>query len=269
MRPLILLTNDDGIHSPGLKAAAEATAHLGDLLLVAPRFQQTAMSRSLPVGPDMGIIEAIPLKVDGVETTVYGVHGSPAQAVKHALLELAPRRPSLCISGINYGENLGVSLTTSGTVGAAMEAAAWDILSIAISIEADVSLHHAAEYGDLNWEIAAHFTACLTEMVLRQGLPPEIALLNANVPATATRETPMRVTSQSHQSYFHSFVEGKRDLSQKFRFSYAVNVNFDTLDPDDDISVFLRDRQVSVTPLSLDLTARLPIKAWFEQFSAR
>ena len=268
MRPLILLTNDDGIHSPGLKAAAEAAAHLGDLLLVAPRFQQTAMSRSLPVGPDMGIIESIPLKVDGTEMTVYGVHGSPAQAVKHAMLELAPRRPSLCISGINYGENLGVSLTTSGTIGAAMEAAAWGIPSIAVSTETDMSLHHAAEYGELNWETAAYFTACVTEMVLRRGLPPEIGLLNVNVPVTATRETPMRVTSQSHQSYFHSFVEGKRDFSQKFRFSYAVNVDFDTLDPNDDIYVFLRDRQVSVTPLGLDFTARLPIKTWFEQFSA-
>ena len=268
MRPLILLTNDDGIHSPGLKAAAEAAAHLGDLLLVAPRFQQTAMSRALPVGPDMGIIETIPLQVDGSEQTVYGVHGSPAQAVKHAMLELAPRKPALCISGINYGENLGVSITTSGTIGAAIEAAAWGIPSLAISTEAEVSLHHADEYGHLNWESAAYFTACLADMILRRGLPPEIALLNVNVPATATRETPLRVTSQSSQSYFHSFVEGKRDFAQKFRFSYSLNVDFDTLEPDSDISVFLRDRQVSVTPLSLDMTARLPLQTWFQRFTA-
>ena len=69
--------------------------------------------------------------------------------------------------------------------------------------------------------------------------------------------------------FWNAFVEGSRDFAQKFRFSYAVNVNLDTLEPDSDIYVFLRDRQVSVTPLSLDLTARLPIQAWFERFSAR
>src|SRR5437764_952726 len=134
--------------------------------------------------------------------------------------------------------------------------------------EAAASLHHGEEYGYLTWETAAYFTACLADMILRRGLPPEIALLNVNVPVTATRETPLRVTSQSHQSYFQSFVEGKRDFAQKFRFSYGININFDTLEPDSDIYVFLRDRQVSVTPLGLDLTARLPLQAWFQRFTA-
>src|SRR5260370_36224545 len=116
MRHLILLTNDDGIHSPGLKAAAEAFEPFGDLLMVAPRYRQTAMSRALPVSPDMGIIETFTIEINGKPHSVYGVHGSPAQAVKHALLEIAPRKPDLCVSGINYGENIGSSITTSGTI---------------------------------------------------------------------------------------------------------------------------------------------------------
>src|SRR5258708_18722468 len=159
MRPLILLTNDDGIHSPGLKAAAEAVAHLGDVLIVAPRYQQTAMSRSLPVAPDMGIIETFPLEIAGQTLTIYGVHGSPAQAVKHAILELAPRKPSLCVSGINYGENLGASITVSGTVGAAIAASTHRLPSLALSTETDIDIHQSDTYGHLNWETASYFTA--------------------------------------------------------------------------------------------------------------
>src|ERR1051325_9911415 len=89
MRPLILLTNDDGVHSPGLHAAAEAVAHLGDLLIVAPRHQQTAMSRSMPNEADTGMIDMFTLELGGEARVVYGVHGSPAQAVLHAVLELS------------------------------------------------------------------------------------------------------------------------------------------------------------------------------------
>src|SRR5260370_6223336 len=107
MRPLILITNDDGIHSPGLHAAAEAALQRGDLLIAAPRYQQTAMSRSMPNGEDTGVIETLSLDLGGVAHRAYAIHGSPAQAVLHAILELAPEKPTLCISGINYGENLG------------------------------------------------------------------------------------------------------------------------------------------------------------------
>src|SRR5258706_14679075 len=93
MQPLIFLTNDDGIHSPGLKAVAEAILDFGDLLIVATRLQQTAMSRSLPVTADNGIIESFKVNFGDRETTIYGTYGSPAQAVKHAILELAPRKP--------------------------------------------------------------------------------------------------------------------------------------------------------------------------------
>ena len=93
MQPLIFLTNDDGIHSPGLRAAPEAVLDFGDVLIVAPRFQQTAMSRSLPIAADNGIIEPFEVTVGGTESTIYGTYGSPAQAVKHAILELAPRKP--------------------------------------------------------------------------------------------------------------------------------------------------------------------------------
>ena len=105
-KPLILFTNDDGIDSPGLWAAVEALAGLGELLVVAPREQQSGTGRSMPVTSEGRIYERVH-RVNGSEITVYAVDGTPAQAVQHGVLELSPRLPSLVVSGINYGENAG------------------------------------------------------------------------------------------------------------------------------------------------------------------
>ena len=131
-RPLILFTNDDGIQSPGLWAAVEALDPLGDLLVVAPREQQSGTGRSLPVTSE-GRIYKQARRINGHELTVYAVDGTPAQAVQHGILELAPRLPSLVVSGINYGENTGNGVTISGTVGAGLEAASLGIPALAVS----------------------------------------------------------------------------------------------------------------------------------------
>ena len=122
-KPQILLTNDDGIQSPGLWAAAEALSELGYVNVIAPREQQSGAGRSLPVSTD-GIIDIQKMQVKDQPWTVYAVGGTPAQAVQHGVLEILPRRPDLAVSGINYGQNVGSGVTISGTVGAALEAAA-------------------------------------------------------------------------------------------------------------------------------------------------
>jgi 5'-nucleotidase len=268
MRPLILLTNDDGIHSPGLHAAAEAVAHLGDLLISAPRHQQTAMSRSMPSEADTGIIEMLTLELNGAPHPVYAVHGSPAQAVLHAVLELAPRLPDLCISGINYGENLGTGVTMSGTVGAAIQATIHGIPALAVSTEADVSIHHMEPYVHIAWDTARHFTVQLAEMILRRGLPPQTSFLNVNVPVSATPETPMRMTTQSLQRYFVTFkgdMAEPRDFSSRHRFSYGIQIDKDALEPTSDIYAFAVDRVVSVTPMNVDLTAKGSVNGWLNE----
>src|SRR5919197_1301994 len=103
-KPLILLTNDDGIASPGLLALIHAVRALGELLVVAPRHQQSATSRSYWQRP--GITEIRTLNLDGQELNAYSVDATPAQTVRHGLLRFAPRKPDLIISGINYGENV-------------------------------------------------------------------------------------------------------------------------------------------------------------------
>ena len=118
-RPQILLTNDDGIESPGLWAAAAALSEVGYVTVVAPREQCSAAGRALYLWAD-GKISERSLEINGQSWKVFAVGGSPAQTVIHALLEVMPSRPDLVVSGINYGENMGNVVTGSGTVGAAM-----------------------------------------------------------------------------------------------------------------------------------------------------
>jgi len=123
-KPQILLTNDDGIQSPGLWAAAGALAAIGRVTVAAPAEQSSGMGRSLP-STSSGIIHEQKLRVNGQEWIVYAVSGSPAQAIQHGVLEIMPKKPDLVVSGINYGENVGLGTTISGTVGAAMEGPRW------------------------------------------------------------------------------------------------------------------------------------------------
>ncbi len=257
MKPLILITNDDGILSPGLRAAIAAVRHLGEIFVVAPRYQQTSMSRSFPKSDDIGIIEQISLEADGVNYLGYGVHGSPAQAVSHAVLELTPRRPDLCVCGINYGENLGTGLLRSGTIGAALQASTYGIPALATSLEASIEMQHSSEYHQLDWKTAMYFTGYFANLILSEGLPKSIGVLNVNVPATATPETPIRKTRQSMQDYFVFKKPGNRDYSKNFWLQTEMKIDRGSLQPDSDIKAFVIDRVVSVTPLTQDLTARL------------
>src|SRR5258705_5761952 len=153
-RPLILFTNDDGIDSPGLWACAEAFADLGDILIVAPREQQSGTGRSMPITSE-GRIYPRELPKNGYPYKAYAVDATPAQAVQHGVLELADRLPSLVVSGINYGENSGNGVTISGTVGAALEAASLGIPALAVSQETGIDLH--LTYADGDFSAAAYF----------------------------------------------------------------------------------------------------------------
>ena len=153
----ILLTNDDGIRSPGLWTAAGALSQLGFVHVVAPRDQFSGAGRSLPITSD-GLIEERALEVNGKRWTIYSVGGTPAQTVLHAVLEILPDRPDLVVSGINYGENLGTGITVSGTVGAALEAASLGIPALAMSLETEKE-YHLSYSPEIDFTAAGYFTA--------------------------------------------------------------------------------------------------------------
>jgi len=133
-RKQILLTNDDSIKSPGLWAAAEALSTLGFVTIVAPREQASGMGRSMPSTSD-GKITTTELHIGEQVWEVYAVGGTPTQTVQHAILEIMDVKPDLVVSGINYGENLASDLTSTGTFGAALEAASLGIPALATSLQ--------------------------------------------------------------------------------------------------------------------------------------
>jgi len=254
-RPLILVTCDDGVESPGLRAAVRAVLDLGDVLISAPCQQQTGAGRSLPTFND-GAIHEIDYSVGGQQVPAYAIHGSPAQAVLYALVELVSRQPVLCVSGINFGENVGSGVTGSGTVGAALEAADEGIPGLAVSLETDKE-HHYSHSEDLDLTAATHFTRLFAARMMEQPMPRDVDLLKVEVPRDATPKTPWRITRLSRQRYYRPLPSGRRRLSEKRRLDYEIIIDCATLEPDSDVHALQVDRVVSVTPLSLDLTSRV------------
>jgi 5'-nucleotidase len=264
IRPLLLLTNDDGIHSPGLRAAAEALCDLGDLLMVAPAEQQTGMGRAAPSNMGRRITQ-VQVPVGCLHRPAYALDGSPAQAVMYGILVLAPnlcgRRPDLVVAGINYGENLGSVVTASGTLGAALQAAEVGIPALAVSLETDKAYHYNHGH-DVDWRAAAHFARKFAETLLQVQPPFDVDVLKIDVPDGATPATPWRLTRQSRQPYYETLPPPQPVLEGDVpMLDYRVAVDWATLERDSDIWAFARDRVVSVTPLSHDLTARTDLAA--------
>lgn len=256
-RPLILLTNDDGIRSPGLWAAAEALQSLGFVTVAAPREQASATGRSMPVTSD-GVIREETVEVGGKQWKVYAIGGSPAQAVQHGILELMPRTPDLVVAGINYGENIGPGVTISGTVGAALEGAAQGVPSMAVSLETPVGYHLSySEHIDFN--VAAYFTAFFAQRLLSRKMKDDVHVLKVEVPGDATRETPWKVARLSLTRYFFPIAPKRKRLDEPAQFSYRVVSKSEDLQPGTDSHVLRVEKVVAVTPLSLDLTSRVDL----------
>ncbi len=248
---LIVITNDDGIESPGLRAAVQAIAGLGDILIVAPRYQQSSRGRAF-----IGRGHAKPVKyfLNRKSLCAFAVATSPAVTVRHAILLLADRKPSLLISGINYGENLGNGVTISGTVGAALEAASLGVPAMAVSVATAIE-YHLSHSTAIDFSVAAKFTRRFARQILNHGLPRETDLLNINVPQGAHKKIDWRWTRISRRAYFHSTIE---ETARGKRFKgYESNVDPTVLEPDSDIYAVVMDRVVSVSPMTIDLTARV------------
>lgn len=256
-KPQILLTNDDGIQSPGLWAAAEALSALGYVTVAAPREQSSGMGRSLP-GTSDGIIRPETLVVHGQAWMVYAVGGSPAQAVLHAILEIMPQPPNLVVSGINYGENIGTGVTISGTVGAAMEAAALGYKALAVSLETDQKYHLSYSH-EIDFSAAAQFTAHFGRLLLDKKFPEDVQVLKVEVPSNATAQTPWEISRLTRQRYYEPLKPVRASWDVAANVGYREAARLEDEPSDTDASVMRKKRRVAVTPLSLDLTARVDL----------
>jgi len=249
-RPLILVPNDDGIFSPGLLAAAQAASSLGDVLVAAPKNQQTAMGRSYPKVDGVGRIEEVEL-AERIPNLIgaYSVEGAPAQVVSYAVLELVTRLPNLCISGVNFGENLGSTLTGSGTLGAAFEADSYSIPSIAISLQID----DEDTPESVDWAVSQFVCEQFGLAVLDGQLPSDVTVLNINVPRNATRESQIARTVDSRQPFWVFRKPNRTELSNPARLKVETELILETLESQSDIHALIQEQKISVTPINKHL----------------
>ena len=278
-QPLILITNDDGIDSPGLHALVNAAHGLGEILVAAPTTQQTAQGRSLG-GDRSASFRPASQREWPADVRAFHIAATPALTVRHALAVLTPDRlPDLVLSGINYGENVGSNITISGTVGAAFQAAAQGLPAVALSRQTTIDHHYI--YGELDWSDAERVSRGWIERMLAllgtppaegQGMVPALPfdVLKIDIPDPCPPGTEERITRLSRSAYFHSVVTDPEPDQPLSAAITSIFTDAAGLDPHDDIHAVAIDRVVSVTPLTLDCTAPLdPVRNALDRVAVR
>ncbi len=232
MGPVILVTNDDGIHAVGLGALAEALASLGEVYVVAPDREQSAVGHALTLHR--------PLRVDRLGDRRFAVNGTPSDCVNLGVLGLLPEPPVLVVAGINHGPNLGDDVTYSGTVSAAMEGTLLGVPSMAVSqIEGEAG----------GFQSAGRVAGLVAARVLVEGLPAK-TLLNVNVPRGEIRG--IRMTRLGHRVYREKVVQ---EVDPRGRPYYWIGAGPPEWKEDEASDITAVHAGVaSVTPLHLDLT---------------
>jgi len=261
-KPLIVVTNDDGIWSAGLRAAVEALAPLGELLIAAPDRQWSGAGRSMPATVTNQYDEVDYVLQNGRRIEAYQLDATPALCVIHAMLHLAERRPALVVAGINFGENISTEVTISGTVGAALEAATFHVPALAVSVEMAIENHLSGD-DDEDYGASKAFTRRFAEYLLSERLPFDTDVLSINLPQTATVDTPWELTRLSRHRYFVPTPANRVDGDP--RPGYRIMDRPEEAEIGSDVWCLHHLHHVSVTPISLDLTSRADFGALEER----
>ncbi len=240
-RPIILVTNDDGITAPGIHSLVKSVKDLGDVIVVAPDKPQSGMGHAITIG--------VPLRLNRVKDLFEGAeawqtNGTPVDCVKLAVDKILHRKPDICLSGINHGANHSINVIYSGTMSAAMEASIESIPSIGFSL--------------LDYSIEADFTASefyvntIVESLLKTKLDKHF-LLNVNIPAVPLDLMKgIKVCKQAYAKYDEDFDERLDPHGRKYYWLTGEFKNFDT---GEDTDVWaLEHNYVSVVPVQFDLT---------------
>src|ERR1700723_4469139 len=231
--PNILITNDDGIHAPGLRALVAGLKGFAEITVVAPSRERSAAAQSLTLRQ--------PIYCHQIAEREYSIEGTPADAMILAFHTLLKEKPDLVISGINRGGNLGENIYYSGTVGAAMEGAINRVPAIAISV--------AYRGKEFDFKPAAQFARILAPLILTEGLPPGI-LLNVNIPQAWNGS--VRFTRQSSK-ITRNLLHPRPDPRGRKYFWLHEQQRIEDIEPDTDLAA-IRDGAISITPLELDHT---------------
>lgn len=252
----ILLTNDDGVYSTGLKAAYDSVRQLGDVTVVAPSTQKSGVGRGISIFEPLRVSIA---NVNGFRA--YAVAGTPTDSVIIGIFSILKEHPDLVLSGFNVGENISTdTVTTSGTIGAALEAASYGIPAIAASIQV---LDEGDKFDDhrtysYDFEVGIGIINRIAKNILEKGLPEGVDLLNINIPRHAAVDTEIEITRLARK-IFVTGVEERFD--PRGRPYYWINGEL-VRDAEDgtDVKAVMKNGHISVTPLTLDSTARIDFK---------
>ena len=235
----ILLTNDDGINSEGLYSLYLQAKKLGDVTIVAPDAEQSAVGHAITLSQPLRVKEIMRNR----SFYGYAVNGTPADCVKIGVRAVMKSRPDIIISGINLGPNLGTDVIYSGTVSAATEGRILGVPSFAISL---------ATYKKPDYEYAAKFARRLIRVVVRQGLPAD-TLLNVNVPPVPEGKVRgVKITHQSKSRFIEVFDKRKDPRERTYYWLTGEMAQMeDDRDADD---VAIKENYVSITPIHFDMT---------------
>jgi len=240
----ILLTNDDGIYAPGLRALRKELLSLGEVVVVAPATEQSATGHSVTLLTPLLVNEVFD-ELDGDRKFLgWAVEGRPADCVKLALLELLPEPPDLIVSGMNAGSNAGINVLYSGTVAAAIEGAFYHFTAIAVSLEYDQKIYDYAKG-------ASHARKVIDQILAQQ--PTRGSLFNVNIPVLEHGPiVGVRVVPQNVTTYIEKF---DRRMNPRGRTYFWTSPEFHCPDPHPDTDVTaLAEQFITVTPLKFDLT---------------
>ncbi|MBI4126127.1 MAG: 5'/3'-nucleotidase SurE [Deltaproteobacteria bacterium] len=236
-RPLILVSNDDGIYASGIQTLIRALKRVGKVIVVAPDQQRSASSHSLTLHK--------PLRVTKVGPLQYAVNGTPTDCMNLAINKILTRLPDLVVSGINHGTNLGEDVHYSGTVSAAVEGGILGIPSIAVSVTG---------HEPFRFEPAAAFVAKLARRVLKEHLPEGI-ILNVNVPnVSQSRIRGYAFTIQGKRDYGDIIIEKIDPRGHPYFWIGGNEAGVDDIPHSDGNAI--RARKISITPLRVDMTDR-------------
>lgn len=252
----ILLSNDDGVNAPGLVPLRQALSSIGDVTVVAPERNQSAVSHKVTMHKPVRLNQTT--LADG--STAYYCSGTPADSVRIGLSQVVDKKPDLIVSGINLGHNMGIDVYYSGTVACAREGAIQGIRSVAVSsVFPQVG---GAKMNDI-WAVTAETAVSVIQEALRNQTPPNI-VLNINSPALTRDELKgVKVTHIGSRNYTLDFTKSADPFARPYYWLLGEGPH-DEYDSDSDVGA-VKDGYISVTPINLDPTAneyKATVESW-------
>ena len=246
-RPLILVTNDDGINAPGIRTLISVVKNIGDVIVVAPDSPQSGMGHAITINSTLHSSKITPKNSEIIE---YSCSGTPADCVKLAINELMPRKPDLCVSGINHGSNSSINVIYSGTMSAAIEAGIEGVPAIGFSL---------LDYSwNADFSHSKDFIRKITLNALNNGIPKGV-VLNVNIPAVKKSDVKgVKICRQAKAYWVEEFDKRKNPLGQEYYWLTGKFVNKDQGEDTDEWA--LKNNYISIVPVEFDLTAHHAIQ---------